>query len=162
MNEIVKNYISKNGDGEIRVDLLRLAKDENFRKEVVKNIVSKVKQTPHACVLFPSYQPHCANNPLGKLINELALSLVVETLVTGDVEKIRDLRSPVTDVIIIKQSFKSGRGLHDQIMTLASKGCKVHVICLVSHSSAAIERFRQANDVDIEALVSLDEIPYVK
>ena len=162
MKEIVKNHSFRNERGEISVNLKSLAEDEKFRSEVVKEIVNKVKKSNHACVLFPSYKPHCSDNPLGKLINEVALSLVVETLVTGDVRKIRDVHSPVNEVIIIKQSFKTGTGLKEQIESLRKMGMSVSVICLIAHSGAALDSFRYANDVSVETLVCLDEIPYLK
>ena len=160
MKEIVKGHVSKNENGEVRVNLESLSKDGNFRNAVVNAIVKKVKASSHACVLFPSYKP-CLNTPLGKIINELAQTLVVETLVTGDINRIRDIRGAINEVIIIKQSFKSGVGLQKQIKDVREMGYKVSVISLIAHSGAALERFKHANGVSLDALVCLDEISYL-
>ena len=123
--------------------------------------VKKVKENPHACVFFPSYKPACDHNPLGKLINEVALSLQVETLVTGNYEKLKDLQNPVKDVIIVKQSFRSGKELRAQIEELKAMGYDVSVLCLIAHSGAKVEAFAHENGVPVSAIVYTDEISYI-
>ena len=68
----------------------------------------------------------------------------------------------VEEVLIVKQSFKTGDGLKEQINRLKEKGLKVSVFCLVAHSSTKLERFAYENGVEASAAVCLDEIPYLK
>lgn len=160
LKNIVAHHSSKNEDGEIIVNLQGLEDDKNFRASVVNAILQEVSEA--SCVLFPSFSTHQCGTPLGKIINELALSLQVKTLVTGDVTNITSLQSPVKEVLIIKQSFKKGQGLIKQINELKEMGCKVRVVCLIAHSSNQLDYFRYATNVDTKALICLDEIPYLK
>ena len=98
---------------------------------------------------------------MGKLINEVALSLQVETLVTGNYEKLKDLQNPVKDVIIVKQSFRSGKELRAQIEELKAMGYDVSVLCLIAHSGAKVEAFAHENGVPVSAIVYTDEISYI-
>lgn len=156
---MVAYYAAKKEKG-VEIDLKGLAQDEDFKKEAVKAVVNKVKET-NACVLFPSYKPCSDKNPLGKLINELALTLQVKTLVTGDVKNLKRVQIPPREVIIIKQSFRQGTELKKQIEEVKAMGCKVTVLCLIAHSGAKMQGFAHETGVDVEALVRIDEINYM-
>lgn len=131
LGNLVAHYATK-GEKGVEINLEALSQDKHFRSQAVQAVVKKVKENPHACVFFPSYKPACDHNPLGKLINEVALSLQVETLVTGNYEKLKDLQNPVKDVIIVKQSFRSGKELRAQIEELKAMGYDVSVLCLIA------------------------------
>ena len=88
LGNLVAHYATK-GEKGVEINLEALSQDKHFRSQAVQAVVKKVKENPHACVFFPSYKPACDHNPLGKLINEVALSLQIETLVTGNYEKFR-------------------------------------------------------------------------
>ena len=128
LGNLVAHYATK-GEKGVEINLEALSQDKHFRSQAVQAVVKKVKENPHACVFFPSYKPACDHNLLGKLINEVALSLQVETLVTGNYEKLKDLQNPVKDVIIVKQSFRSGKELRAQIEELKAMGYDVSVLC---------------------------------
>ena len=144
LGNLVAHYATK-GEKGVEINLEALSQDKHFRSQAVQAVVKKVKENPHACVFFPSYKPACDHNPLGKLINEVALSLQVETLVTGNYEKLKDLQNPVKDVIIVKQSFRSGKELRAQIEELKAMGYDVSVLCLIAHSGAKVEAFAHEN-----------------
>lgn len=160
LGNLVAHYATK-GEKGVEINLEALSQDKHFRSQAVQAVVKKVKENPHACVFFPSYKPACDHNPLGKLINEVALSLQVETLVTGNYEKLKDLQNPVKDVIIVKQSFRSGKELRAQIEELKAMGYDVSVLCLIAHSSAKVEAFAHENGVPVSAIVYTDEISYI-
>ena len=159
LKNIVASYSSKDKSGEISVNLQRLEEDKKFRMSVIEAILREVNEA--SCVLFPSFCTHQCGTPLGKIINELALTLQVKTLVTGDVKNITSLQSPVKEVLIVKQSFKTGKGLVKQINELKAMGCKVRVVCLIAHSGNQLDHFKYSTCVDAKALVCLDEIPYL-
>lgn len=154
LKKIVASYADKTGK---EIDLKNLSKDESFRGQVLAAVLERIKRKPRACVLIPAY--NSSNNHLGKLINELARMPQVKTLVTGDVENIKRLyHSRIKEVILVKQSFRSGNGLAKQIAALKSYGCKVNVLCLISHSRAKLERFAKDNEIEIAALVCTDDL----
>lgn len=153
IKSIVAQYATKNEKG-VEVNLNALAKDKDFQSLVAKEVVKKVKEN-EACVLIPAYKP-TENRHLGKLINELALTLQVKTLVTGDVKNLRRLRIIPERVIILKQSFRNGKELKTQIEAIKEMGCQVSVLCLLAHSSAKLQNFAAENEVEINALVKTD------
>ena len=156
LKEIVASYADKKEKG-IEIDLKGLAKDEAFRDFAVKAVLDVIKTKPQACVLIPAYSPD--NNHLGKFINELALTLQIRTLATGDVENIRCIRrSSIKEAILIKQSFRVGRKLAKQIDTIKACGCEVSVLCLISHSRDLLEQFGKEHDVEVSALICTDEL----
>lgn len=155
LKEIVAFYADKTEKGK-EIDLKNLSKDELFRSQVIKAVLEQIKGKPQACVLIPAYRSN--NTHLGKLINELALTLQVRTLVTGEVENIKHLHhSNIKEVVLIKQSFRVGHELAKQIAAIKAYGCKVSVLCLISHSRERLEQFAKENEVEIVALVSTDE-----
>ncbi|MCM1324424.1 MAG: hypothetical protein NC218_09875 [Acetobacter sp.] len=156
--EVVASYAIKEENGiDIEIDVKNLSKDEFFRKEAIADILAEVKKKPQACVIVPSYRSN--NNHLGQLINELALTLQVKTLVTGNIQNLKRLRSAsVKEVVLIKQSFRAGSELAQQVATIKKMGSKVSIICLISHSRARLESFARENDVEISALVYTDEL----
>lgn len=160
LKNIVAHYAARSEKG-VEIDLERLSQDKKFRSEVVKAVIKRVEKIPHACIVFPSFKSGDSQNPLGELINELALTLQFESLVTGNLEQIKSLRMPAENVILIKHSFRSGKKLKEQIEQIKAQGCNVSVICLIAHSGAKVEAFAHENDVTVEALVYTDEINYI-
>lgn len=156
LKNLVASYATKK-DGKTHVNLEALAHDAGFRSEVIQEVLNDIKKKPHLCVYFPSFKPTCNRDAMGKLINELALNLQVETLVTGNIEKLGNLHNPVQDIIIVKQSFRTGKELHGQIEKLKEKGYNVSVLCLIAHSRGRLEGFAYENQVEIEALVYTDD-----
>ena len=165
IKEIVAAYAAK-GDHGVEVNLKALARDEEFRKEVIKAVVSRVEckdGKPSPCVVIPAFDSGATDNHLGQLINELALNLQVKTLVTGKVENFKCLRTHPKEVLIIKQSFRAGEGLKNQIAALKALGAqKVGVLCFIAHNTARMQGFGHENEVEIEALVKTDEIRYLE
>jgi len=156
LKEIVAQYATKE-DKTVNVDLKNLSMDGSFRSQALAAILKQLEGKPEACVLLPSYRKNPKN--LGKLINELALSLQVKTLVTGGVEDIKRLRkTSKRDVILIKQSFRAGGELAEQVAAIKEMGSKPSVICLIAHSRSSLENFARKNGVEISALVYTDEI----
>ncbi len=160
LKSLVAGYATK-GEKGVEINLAGLAENKEFRSQAINAVVKKVKQSEHACVLFPSYKPCSDKNPLGKLINELALTLQVEALVTGDIVNLKKMQVPAKEVIVIKQSFRAGKELEKQIQDIRDMGCKVSVLCLIAHSGAKVESFAHQNDVPVSALVYTDEINYI-
>jgi phosphoglycerol transferase MdoB-like AlkP superfamily enzyme len=65
--------------------------------------------------------------------------------------------------IIIKQSFRGGKRLQDQIEDLKAMGVKkVKVLCFIAHDSGRMQGYGHENDVEIDALVKIDEIRYLE
>lgn len=160
LKNIVANYVTKSDKG-VEVDLENLSKDKKFRSEVVKEVLKKVQEIPHVCIVFPSFKKGEDKNPLGGIINELASSLKISSLVTENLELVQHLRVPAENVILIKHSFRSGKKLKEQVEELKKFGCNVSVICLVAHSGARVEAFAHANEVKVDVLVYTDEINYI-
>lgn len=160
LKKLVADYATRN-DGSVVINLEGLAHNKEFRNEVIREVLKKVKKTPHLCVFIPSFKATCNGSPMGKLVNELVLTLQLETLVTGNIEKLSNLHIPTTDIIIIKQSFRSGKELSKQVERIKNMGCNVSILCLVAHSRARLEAFAAENKVQIEALVCTDEIQYL-
>jgi len=162
IKEIVAQFAQHTSKG-VEINLKALAKNEEFRQEVIKAVLKRVAESPKACVVIPSYQPGAPENQLGKLINELALNLQVKALVTGDVANIKGLSIRPEEVIIIKQSFRVGKRLQDQIEDLKAMGVKkVKVLCFIAHNSGRMQGYGHENDVEIDALVKIDEIRYLE
>ncbi len=160
LKKLVAEYATRE-NGNVVINMEAVAHNKEFRKEVILEVLKKVKKTPHLCVFFPSFKPTCNGSPMGKLVNELVLNLQVETLVTGSIEKLSDLHVPTKDIIIIKQSFRSGKELKEQVEQIKNRGYKVSILCLIAHSRARLEAFAAENQVQIETLVSTDEIQYL-
>ena len=161
IKDIVAAYAAKTENG-VEVDIQALARNEEFRKAVIKEVTKRIDRgdKPSPCVVIPAFDS--GSTHLGTLINELALSLQVKTLVTGDVRNFKRLKTHPKEVLIIKQSFRSGQGLKDQIATLKELGAKeVSVLCLLAHNSGRMQGFGHENGVSIEALVPTDEIRYL-
>lgn len=159
IKRIVSAYAEKNDKGEREIDLKGLATDKAFREEAIKAVVKEVQKTEDVCVLIPAFRRD--NTHLSKLINELALTLQVKTLVTGDVENLKRVRSHPHNIILLKQSFRTGTELKKQVDEIKAMGYTVSVFCLLAHSSAKLISFGYQNGVEIKALVSIDEIPYI-
>lgn len=160
LKRIVALYATRNAKG-VEIDLESLSKDKKFRSEAVKQVLKKVQEIPHVCIVFPSFKRGEEKNPLGGIINELARSLQIESLVTENLQQVKQLRMPAENVILIKHSFRSGKKLKEQVEELKELGCNVSVICLIAHSSAKVEAFAHENNVKVDALVYTDEINYL-
>lgn len=158
LNEVVANYATKSPKG-VQVDLDGLTENEEFRTLVVDATVEYIKQRPAACVVFQSYKSNQPmQTPLGKLINELALTLPQITLVTGNVKNIEKMYHPVKRVVLIKQSFRQGSCLKDQIAYLKEQGVAISVLCLMAHCKEALQSFGAENGVEVSALIYTEEI----
>ena len=157
LKEIVRNHVSV-GECGMSVNLDTLEKDQKYRKSAVSAVLKQLATKPSACVYFPSYKE---GSPLGSFINELATHKEIRNLKTVDIREVLKLSS-IEEVLVVKQSFKTGNGLKEQINLLKDKGFKVSVFCLVAHSSTRLERFAFDNGVEASAAVCLDEIPYLK
>jgi hypothetical protein len=153
LNERVALYADKK-ESKINVDLEALAHDVEFRRVIVEEVVNHVKKTK-ACVWIPAFP--CSNH-LSELINEIALSLQVETLTTGNIRNLKRLRAHPDKVIILKQSFYTGKQLAKDIQEAKEFGCDVSVLCLISHSKENFKKFADAHKVKMEALVFTDEL----
>jgi len=160
LENIVAHYATKENKV-VSIDLKALSQDEMFREEVVKKVLNIVKSHPHACVLIPAHKPFAETDYLGQLINDIILSLQVDALVTGSVENLKKLQHSVKEVLVIKQSFRTGEHLAKDIATLKKFGCKVKVLCLIAHSSGKLQAFGYQNQVEIDALVKTDKIAYL-
>ena len=160
INGIVANYATRK-NGEIEVNLKALARDKEFRDEVIKDIRKIIESEEHkdAYVVIPAFQSGAHDNHLGALINEIAEQVLLKGLVTGDVENVRHTHYLPKEVIIIKQSFRTGAGLQKQIATLREIGVpKIMVRCIITHATNRMQGFGFENDVDINALVKIDEV----
>ena len=161
LKEIVSSYAQKTANG-VEIDLKALARNQEFRTEVINEVLKRIGD-PAPCVLIPAYESRATDNHLGSLINELALTLQVKTLVTGDVKNFKSLRTRPAEVLIIKQSFRAGKGLQQQITELKELGAKkVRVLCFIAHNTGRLQGFGHENNVEIEALVKADEIRYLE
>ena len=82
----------------------------------------------------------------------------LKTIVTGAPENLKKLiYGAPHDVLLIKQSFKTGEGLKKDITDIRAQGCNVKVLCFVAHSKAKLEEFAAENNVEATALVYLNE-----
>lgn len=156
VQKIVAEYATKNGKG-VEIDITALAANKNFQKAVVKQVVAAVQEKPQACVLIPAYKSRANNNHLGQLINEIALTLQVKTLVTGDVKNLKSLLLKPSEVILLKQSFRLGKELKQQIADIKEMGFTVSVLCILTHSKARLEAFGKENAVEITAIANTGE-----
>lgn len=155
LKEIVALYADKKEKG-IEIDLKSLSKDASFRSLAIAAVLEKIKEKPQACVLVPAYNSN--NKSLGKFINELALTLQVKTLVTGDVANLKRMRAAsIKEVILIKQSFRAEE-LSAQIAAIKARGSKVCVLCLISYCREKLEEFGKEHGVEISALLNTDEL----
>ncbi len=153
LKEKVALYADREGNC-VNVDIKALAHDVEFRRVVVEEVVKHVKET-NACVWIPAFQ--CGSH-LSELINEIALSLQVETLTTGNIKNLRCLRAHPHKVILIKQSFCTGKELAKHIEQAKELGYEVEVLCLMAHSSERFKNFAREHQVKMSALVFTDEI----
>lgn len=155
LKEIVAFYANK-ADEKVEIDLKALTRDAKCKKLMVKSILDRVKENPNVCVFIPAYQNR---NHLGPFINELAQTLQVRYLVTGNVDSLRRLAcSSFKEVILFKQAFKTGHKLIEQVQAVRGMGCKVRVLCLVAHSRDKLESFASMLGVKAEALVYAEEL----
>jgi len=164
INEIVAGYATRNAKGEVEVNLKALARDKDFRDEVIKDIRKILESEEHknALVVIPAFQSGAQDNHLGKLINEIAEQVRPKGLETGDVKNVGQRRRLPQEVIIIKQSFRTGTGLQKQIATLRELGVqKITVRCIITHATNRMQGFGYENNVDINALVKTDEVRLV-
>jgi predicted regulator of amino acid metabolism with ACT domain len=159
LETIVTEFFAEKNEKGLEVDLKALAETETIKEKVVSAVLEEVEKQPHTCVLIPSYESTKKVNNLGSLINEIALTLQVEALVTGRVENLKRLHTALkkTGVVLIKQSFRTGKELQEQVAAVKAMGLPVSVICLVTHSSKKMEAFGKKNDVPITAIVKLDD-----
>lgn len=161
LKEIVSGYATRTANG-VEINLKAIARNQEFRTEVIKE-VTKSLGSPAPCVVIPAYESGAAENHLGSLINELALTLQVKTLVTGDVKNFKRLKTHPKQVLIIKQSFRTGSGLQKQIAELKELGAtEVRVLCFIAHNTGRMQGFGHENNVTIDALVKTDEMRYLQ
>ena len=157
MNESLKKIVAKytmpteNG---VEVDIKALFADDDFRQQVIAKIIKNIK--PEECVVIPAFDSRSRDLHLGQLINELALTLQVKTLVTGNVENFMRLKIRPKKVVIIKQSFREGKQLQEQIATLRKMNCNVRVLCLMAHSKSKAKAFAKEHRVRVTVLTELD------
>lgn len=162
LQNLVANYAVKAQHG-AEVNMTALADNEEFRQEAISKVLKYLDKHQGACVLLPSYGIVANRNPhLCALTNELAAKIAIKTLVTGEVEGITGLRKLPEDVIIIKQAFRTGEHLAKDVEILKKHGCNVGVLCLIAHSGAHLQNFGHQYDVEISALVQVDEIRYLQ
>lgn len=163
IREIVSQYATKKGTT-TEVDLKGLARNKEFRDEAIAAVLKRVEaKEPTPCIIIPAYNPGSHDNHLGTLINELALNLQIKALVTGNVANIKELQVRPKSVLIIKQSFRAGTGLQNQIEDLKSLGIEsISVLCFISHNSGRMQGFGHENGVEIEALVATDDLRYIE
>ncbi|MBR5598668.1 MAG: hypothetical protein IKW39_01365 [Alphaproteobacteria bacterium] len=158
LKEIVKHHVT-NGEHGLSVNLNTLEKDAKYREAAINAVVKQVESKPKACIYLPSYK---IGSPLGAFINGLAAHKEVKNLKTTNIAEVLKLDTDtITEVLIIKQSFKTGNGLKEQVEKLKRKGFTVSVFCLVAHSGAKLESFAYENGVEATSAVCLDEIPYL-
>lgn len=155
LKNIVESYAHKGKQG-LEIDLDALALNKEFNEEVVKKVSNIVP--PQACVFIPGYNDKNAH--FTKLINDLVLSLQTKALVTGNIESLKNVET--SDVIIIKQSFRTGQTLRTQIAELRTMGFeKIKVLCIITNSTGRLKGFAIEEGVEVDALVKTDEIEYI-
>jgi hypothetical protein len=159
LEALVSEFFAEPSENGLDVNLKALAETEAIKEKVISAVLEEVEKQPHTCVLIPSYESRKADNNLSSLINKIALTLQVEALVTGRVENLKRLRTALkeTGVVLIKQSFRTGKELQKQVAEIKAMGLPVSVICLVTHSSKKMEAFGKKNGVPITAIVKLDD-----
>ena len=156
LKQIVEKYTTPTLNGKV-VDLYKLDKNAEFKSAVKKEVEILLQEIPHTCVLIPAGKARLSN-PLRELVMELAMMVQLKTIVTGAPENLKKLiYGAPHDVLLIKQSFKTGEGLKKDITDIRAQGCNVKVLCFVAHSKAKLEAFAAENNVEATALVYLNE-----
>lgn len=159
LKNVVANNTVESLEKELVVNINTLSNDKEFHEHVVKAIVKKAKQNRnHLCVWFPAYE---FGKYKGDLNNQLAKELDIRAFVAGEVININTIHHKINEVLIVKQVFKTGETLKQQIAQLKESGYKVSVLAAVAHSGARVEGFAYENDVELKALVCLDEIRHL-
>jgi orotate phosphoribosyltransferase len=162
LQNLVADYASKVSHG-TEINLAALARNEEFRQEVIAAVLKYIDKHPGACVVLPSFKAYSTRNPhLAALTIDLTAEIAVKTLVTGGVDGVTNLRKKPEDVIIIKQAFRTGERLAKDVEALQRQGCHVSVLCLVAHSGAHLQNFGHRYGINISALVKVDEIRYLQ
>lgn len=147
-------------NGAPKININALLSNQEFQECAVEEIASELSRTGSACVVFLSYR---SDTPLSRLVNLLAekhhsdpqpLALVTKTL--KDFFSMRYHRSK--DVLLVKKVFHNGKILERQIQELRKNGFTAHVLCLTAHSSQDVQNFARQHDVDIKAVLKLDEL----
>ena len=156
LTRIVERFTTPTLSGKV-VDLYKLDKSQEFKEAVKAQVEKLLQEIPHTCVLIPAGKARLSN-PLRELIMELAMMAQLRTIVTGSPENLRKLLYGAPhDILLIKQSFKTGKGLQKDIADIREQGCNVKVLCLVAHSQAKLEKFAAENNIEATALVYLGE-----
>ena len=156
LKQIVEKYTTPTLNGKV-VDLYKLDKNEEFKAAVKEQVEKLLQEIPHTCVLIPAGKARLSN-PLRELIMELAMIVQLKTIVTGAPMNLKKLiYGAPHDVLLIKQSFKTGKGLQKDIADIREQGCNVKVLCLVAHSKSKLDEFAAENNVEATALVYLNE-----
>lgn len=157
LKKVVAFYANK-VEGKVEIDLKAFAQDPEARSLFLEAVLDSLKAKRNVCVFVPAFRN---NHHLGPFINELALKLQREVLVTGDVKKLNSTlaRCPlIKEVVIIKQAFSSGEKLAAQVAAVKAAGRKVCVLCLVAHSKEKLESFAATHGVEVKTLVYSEEI----
>jgi hypothetical protein len=158
LKNIVANNTVESLEGGLVVNVNTLSNDQEFHEHVVNAIVKKAKQNRRLCVWFPAYE---FGKYKGNLNNKLAQELALKAFVAGEVVNIKTVHHKIDEVLIVKQVFKTGESLKRQIAQLKEGGYKVSVLTAVAHSGARVEGFAYENQVELKALVCLDEIRHL-
>jgi len=152
LKTIAADYARKGKQG-LEIDLALLALNKEFNEEAIKKLEALVP--PKSCVLLPGSRMHFT-----KIINELALCLQSKALVTSNIENLKTVQADT--LVIIKQSFRTGQTLREQIADLKDSGVKkILLLCIIANSSGRLEGFSAETGVEAKALVKTDEIEYI-
>lgn len=158
LKNIVANHTIESLKDGLVVNLNTLSEDPEFHSHVVKAIVKKAQKNHRLCVWFPSYE---FGKYKGSLNNQLAQELDIRAFVAGEVVNINTVHHKIDEVLIVKQIFKTGEKLKEQIAQLKESGYKVSVLTAIAHSGARVDGFGYENGVEMNTLVYLDEIRHL-
>jgi len=152
LKNIAADYARKGKQG-LEIDLALLALNKEFNEEAIKKLEALVP--PKSCVLLPGNNTHFT-----KIINDLALRLQSKALVTNNIENLKAVKADT--IVIVKQSFRTGETLREQIADLKDAGFdKILLLCVIANSSGRLEGFSVETGVEAKALVKTDEIEYI-
>lgn len=161
LKNIVENYAHKGKQG-LEIDLEALALNKEFNAEAVKKVMEFVPVG--TCVFIPGYDEKAKNAHFSELIEKLSQELRKEAkaYVTSNIENVKQICGAAKEIIIIKQSFRTGNTLGSQIAEIKAAGCdKISVLCIITNSTSRLQGFAVEMGVKVKALVKTDEIEYI-
>ncbi len=157
LKSVVASYANK-AAGKVEIDLDALMQDSEARQLLVTAVLSRIRTKRDVCIFIPA--PVCPQNR-HLFINELALKLRREVLVTGEIQRLRGalIRCPsVKEVVIITGVFNKQKDLATQVAAIKAARRKAMVLNLITHSKKEQETFAAEQEVEVSSLVCTEEI----